>query len=221
MPSSNTFVFSPEIIEICEEAFERCGIDPAKISHRHAVSARRSLNYMFTEWATRGVHLWAVKTGSITILPNTASYTVPSDCYAVLDAYIRDANNNDIYVNAVGREDYFSLVNKTTVGDPSLYWFERSVAPKIHLWPVPNVSKTFVYNYLQYLELATTANENAGLPQLWQEAIVAGLAARLAEKYAPEREPSLFQKAELRYKEANQEDRERHQTRFVLRYRMR
>jgi len=59
MALSGTVAFRPDVEEIIAEAFERCGIDPQTQTGYKAVSARRSLNLLFSEWANRGINYWA------------------------------------------------------------------------------------------------------------------------------------------------------------------
>ena len=59
MATSGTVAFQPNVEEIITEAFERCGIDTQTQTGNRAVSARRSLNLLFAEWANRGINYWA------------------------------------------------------------------------------------------------------------------------------------------------------------------
>ena len=67
MATSDTVAFRPDVEEIIAEAFERCGIDPQTQTGYKAVSARRSLNLLFSEWANRGINYWAVKQQTLTL----------------------------------------------------------------------------------------------------------------------------------------------------------
>ena len=48
MSTSGTVAFRPDIEEIITEAYERCGIDPQTRTGYQAVTARRSLNLLFS-----------------------------------------------------------------------------------------------------------------------------------------------------------------------------
>jgi hypothetical protein len=60
MPTyASTAAFDLEIDQICQEAFERCGL---QIRNGYDLqTAKRSLNLMLAEWANRGINLWTVK----------------------------------------------------------------------------------------------------------------------------------------------------------------
>ena len=76
MATSGTVAFRPDVEEIITEAFERCGIDPQTRTGDHAVSARRSLNLLFSEWANRGINYWAVSTATLNLSAGTVTYNI-------------------------------------------------------------------------------------------------------------------------------------------------
>ena len=85
MSTSGESNFDLQIREIVEEAFERCGIDPASLTARHVTSARRSLDLLFSEWSNKGPHLWAIDQQSVTLTQGTAAYETPVGTIALLD----------------------------------------------------------------------------------------------------------------------------------------
>ena len=54
MATSGTSTFTLDIADICEEAFERAGVEMR--SGYDLKTARRSLDLMSLEWANRGLH---------------------------------------------------------------------------------------------------------------------------------------------------------------------
>jgi hypothetical protein len=216
MTTSGTYVFDPEIAEVCDEAFERCGVDPTALINKHVISARRSLSYVFTTWATRGITLWTVAQNTTPLVNGNAAYSVPQGAIAILDAVVRDPSGIDTVITPISRTEYFAKSNKVIAGVPNEFWYERIIAPIVHTYPVINTAGySLIYNYIRQIQDPGAASNTLGIPAMWQEAIVAALAAKLAEKYSPEREAALLSKAEQRFKEARQEDRERHETEFV------
>ena len=67
-----TFGKTFAIDDIIEEAFERCGI--RGVAGYQLKTARRSLNIMFQEWANRGIHLWEIADGYLTLVASTNQY---------------------------------------------------------------------------------------------------------------------------------------------------
>ena len=62
MATSGTSTFTLDIADICEEAFERAGVEMR--SGYDLKTARRSLDLMSLEWANRGLNLWTIEEGT-------------------------------------------------------------------------------------------------------------------------------------------------------------
>ena len=60
MATSGSSNFEPDVAEYIEEAFERCGLEYR--TGYDGVTARRSLNLLFADWANRGLNQWTVTT---------------------------------------------------------------------------------------------------------------------------------------------------------------
>ena len=93
MTTSGTTSFNLDIDDVIEEAYERCGIRNTK--GYDLKSSRRSLNLLFSEWGNRGVHLWKVELKSQSLTAGQATYTTPSDCSDVLEAYVSSTGAAD------------------------------------------------------------------------------------------------------------------------------
>ena len=130
MATSGTVAFRPNVEEIITEAFERCNIDPQTQTGDRAVSARRSLNLLFSEWANRGINYWAVEEQTLALVSGTTSYTLPAGTIDIISAVIRDSGagtNSDQIVNRVSISDYNQLPNKSSQGKPSQYMLDKQV----------------------------------------------------------------------------------------------
>ena len=125
MATSGTVAFRPDVEEIISEAYERCGIDPQTRTGDQAVSARRSLNLLFSEWANRGINYWTVSKNTLTLVKDqTTPYTLPAGTIDIIDAVIADSagtNTADQTLNRISIADYNQLPNKTSSGKPSQY----------------------------------------------------------------------------------------------------
>ena len=93
MATSGTTSFNLDIDDVIEESFERCGIRNTK--GYDLKSSRRSLNLLFSEWGNRGIHLWKVELKSQSLTAGQATYTTPSDCSDVLEAYVSSTGAAD------------------------------------------------------------------------------------------------------------------------------
>lgn len=189
MATSGTVAFRPDVEEIITEAFERCGIDVQTRTGDHAISARRSINLLFSEFANRGINYWTLSQNTLPLVNGTTSYTLPVGTIDILDAVIRDSSSNtDQIINRITIQDYNQLPNKDTAGKPSQYMIDRQYTPIIYFWSVPNTSTySLVYWAMNQLEDVTLSNQDADVPYRWSDTICAGLASKLAMKYAPEK----------------------------------
>jgi hypothetical protein len=69
-----------------------------------------------------------------------------------------------------------------------MYWFQRDLPqPVINIWPVPNdatsAGSLTVWRHRHIMDVGTLQND-LEIPQRWLDAIVAGLAARLAWRFS-------------------------------------
>ena len=191
MALSGTVAFRPDVEEIIAEAFERCGIDPQTQTGYKAVSARRSLNLLFAEWANRGINYWAVEQQTLTLVNGTASYTLPAGTIDIISAVVRDSSGTDTsdqMINRVSISDYNQLPNKDSSGKPSQYMLDKQYTPVAYFWQVPDrTTYSMVYWAIRQLEDVTASNQDPDIPYRWNECICAGLASKLAMKFAIEK----------------------------------
>lgn len=84
---SNQYSESMQLSDVILEAFDRAGIRPTSLTRDHYISARRSLNLELQSWNNLGPNLWAIDLQSINLVQGVATYSVPSNTVAILDAY--------------------------------------------------------------------------------------------------------------------------------------
>jgi len=182
MATSGTVTFRPEVDEIVTEACERCGLDPTLIDRKVAVSARRSLNLMFSEWAVRGINYWNTTESTLSLTASTRNYALSAGTVDILTVALR-RDSVDSVMTRLAMTDYHSQANKTTEGKPTQYYFDRQYTPQIYLWPVPeNSTDTIIYWSLSQIEDITAAYEDTDIPHRWSEAMCSGLASKLSLK---------------------------------------
>ena len=143
MATSGTVAFRPDVEEIITEAFERCGIDPQTRTGDHAVSARRSLTLLFSEWANRGINYWAVSTATLNLSAGTVTYNLPAGVIDLMDVVIfnsADATRSDQMVNRITISEYNQIQNKTSSGNPSQYMLDKGLQTGSN-----NISKIYVW----------------------------------------------------------------------------
>jgi hypothetical protein len=209
--TSGTYAFTLEVAELIAEAYERLGKLADVLTGAQLRSARRSLNLIQSEWANRGVNLWKVSLLPVALAQGQAQYALPQQAIAVLDAYRSQANTGDILLAAISRSDYAGIPVKTQAGPPTSFYFERTVQPSLFLWPVPDLSATYICNLyvISQMQDVSLSAQLVDIPYRWQEAIAAALAHRMAGKFAPERKADLMADAERAFLLAQAEDRQR------------
>jgi hypothetical protein len=207
MTTSGSRDFNLDVGEVIEEAYERCGLEVR--TGYDARTARRSLNLMFAEWANRGLNLWTVKQGTITLTQGQAQETLLDDVVDLLDVVVR-RNGTDFEVERISRGEYATLPNKTTQGRTSQYWLNRQVDPVINLWAVPeNSTDQLIYYYVRRIEDADSLVDTTDMPFRFFPCMVAGLAYYMAMKRAPERVQLLKTVYEEEFQRAADEDQGR------------
>jgi hypothetical protein len=207
MATSGSRDFNLDVGEVIEEAYERCGLEVR--TGYDARTARRSLNLMFAEWANRGLNLWTVKQGTITLTQGQAQETLLDDVVDLLDVVVR-RDGTDFEVERISRGEYATLPNKTTQGRTSQYWLNRQVDPVINLWAVPeNSTDQLIYYYVRRIEDADSLVDTTDMPFRFFPCMVAGLAYYMAMKRAPERVQLLKTVYEEEFQRAADEDQGR------------
>jgi hypothetical protein len=207
MTTSGSRDFNMDVGEIIEEAYERCGIEVR--TGYDARTARRSLNLMFADWANRGLNLWTVKQGTITLTQGQATETLSASVVDVLELVLR-RDGTDYEIERISRGEYSTLPNKTTQGRPSQYWFNKQIQPVINLWAVPeNSTDQIIYYYVDRIEDADTLVNTTDMPFRFYPCMVAGLAYYISMKRTPERMQLLKAVYEEEFQRAADEDGDR------------
>lgn len=214
MSTSGTYAYAPNVAEFIDEGFERC--DPELVlQNRHLVSARRSMMLMFTEWENKGVDLFAVDEQTQTLTQSLDHYTAAAGTLMILDGRIA---RGTLYtpVFAMDMEAYHAIPDKTEEGLTSQVWHNRATGI-YYLFQVPeNSTDVFRYFRLRQKQDILTSAETPDVGRRWNEALAAGLAAKLAVKWAPQKADSLEVRADKAFAIARMGDREYTGTSFTL-----
>ena len=189
MATSGTKTFSLDTAAAMEEAYELAGLELR--TGYDAVTARRSLNIMFSDWANRGVNVWTIAQVNFTVTEGTANYTLNSYDIDILDAVLRrtiGSTVTDIQLTSIGREEYLNIPTKETKGRPIEYFLDRQTTPVLYLWPTPeNSTDIIVSNRIQRMDDISASVNDPDVPSRFMAPMVSGLAFYLAVKKNPER----------------------------------
>tara|TARA_R100000541_G_scaffold38516_1_gene46318 strand:+ start:135 stop:890 length:756 start_codon:yes stop_codon:yes gene_type:complete len=210
-----TFGKTFAIDDIIEEAYERIGI--RGVAGYQLKTARRSLNILFQEWANRGIHLWEIADGYLTLVAGTNEYigfrstadgtsTLLNNANAALygiddifEASYRSSagttSQSDSPLTKISRSTYSALSNKLAQGQPSQYWVQRFIdRVTITLYTTPSASEAgdrVQFYYMSRIDDAGSYTNAADVPYFYIPCMCAGLAYYLSLKYSPERTQNL------------------------------
>ena len=225
MTISGTAAFNLDLVELVEEAFERCGGEMR--SGYDMRTARRSLNLLFADWANRGLNMWTFEQGSITLIAGQGTYDLPADTVDLLEHVIRTGAGSastqaDLTITRISVSTYATIPNKLQQARPIQIFIERKTSiPQITVWPIPdNVQTyTFVYWRLRRLQDAGNGVNTMDIPFRFLPCMIAGLASYLALKVPGglERAQMLQAQYDAAWEMAAGEDREKAAVRFVPR----
>lgn len=239
--TTDTNTFNPNLNEIFEEAFERCGLELR--SGYDFKTARRSLNFLTAEWANRGINLWTIEQGSINLAQGVTTYDLPIDTVDLIEHVIRTdsgqgPNQTDLTITRISVSTYSTIPNKLAQGRPIQVWVNRqsgqksgseaatAANPQINVWPAPDQGTTqapyYVFYYWRMRRVfdAGTGTNVVDIPFRFLNCMTAGLAYMLSVK-KPEVSPERVAALKMMYDEAWElaagEDREKASDRFVPR----
>ena len=221
MSTSGTATWTIDVGDAIEEAYERAGLEVR--SGYDLKTAKRSLNFLLSEWANRGLNLWTIQEYSITLVSGTSEYDLPTDCVDLIEHVCRtqiNGQNTDITLQRISVSTCAQIPNKGTTGRPYQIYVKRDLAPTCKVWPIPDTSTTYtlVFWYLRRIEdSGQRADLTFDIPFRFYNALVAGLAYMIALKKpeAYERVPMLKDMYEEAFNLAADEDRDRASVRFL------
>lgn len=204
MSTSGTYTFNPSLGELTVYAYQLIGVRPTALLQEHIDVARTATNMMFTRWSNQGVNLWQVDLIQTPLVQGTATYSVDSSVVVMLDAFIRTTTGStqtDRIILPISRTEYASYPNKIQQGFPTTFWFDRLLSPTVTLWPVPDGTQTYLEYYaVRRLQDANmNGTQQLDVPPIWLEAMIYGLAYRLAQIWSPDKVVMLKPMADEAY----------------------
>lgn len=90
MSTSGTYnALSPQASTIIIDAYERAGVISPELTDLQIKSAFTSINLILQQWINQGLNLWTVKQGMLPLINGQASYALPANLSAILEATLR------------------------------------------------------------------------------------------------------------------------------------
>lgn len=209
MATSGTYAFDPSADDLLVEAWERCGLTAQVLNGDTARSARRSLQLMLVHWQNQGLNLWQVEDVAFSLVAGQETLATAAATSSVLEVTLR-IGVSDLLLAPMSRDEWVATPNHTQQSRPTGYWVERvNPVPVLHFYPLPNEALTGTYWRVRLPQDVGALGNTLDAPVLWAEALAAGLAARLAVKFAPDRLAALKVEAAEAFAAAAGENRER------------
>lgn len=217
-------VVVPDIPDLFEEAYQRAGLELR--TGNDLRNARRSFNILTMEWQNRGLNLWTIEAGTLSLISGTATYTLPTDTVDLVEHQIRTGtgvNQVDTNLTRVSVSTYAQQSAKNSTGKPTQIFIQRLAgSTTVTLWPVPDSSDTYTLSYYRIAGIDGISSGIDGtttsfVPPRFVPCLVSGLAYYIAMK-RPEvanRVAPLKQEYEFQFELAAGEDTESASARFV------
>lgn len=192
-------VVVPDLSELFEEAFERAGLEMQ--SGYDLKTIRRSLNLLTLEWQNRGLNLFTIEAGTLTLVVGQATYTLPADTVDLIEHQLRSGTGTsqiDTSVERISVSTYAQQTQKSLRGRPTQAFVQRLAASTtVTLWPVPAEALVLAYYRLRGISgLESGVSGSASIPPRFIPALVAGLAFHIASKRPEAASRALALKAE-------------------------
>jgi hypothetical protein len=222
MATSGTAAWTPDLTDIVDEAFARCGAEPR--NGWDFKTARTSLNLLFSEFANKGLNLWTFESGTLPLVAGTPTYNLPVDTVDIIEHSLRTGTGEsqvDLTMTRISVSQYNHIPNKTTQGRPLQVFVERLITPRVTVWPVPDTVQPYslVYWRMRRVQDAGDGGNTQDIPYRFLDAIIAGLAYKLSMKLpgAFDRVPLLKAQYDESFTLAAEEDRDRASVSFTPR----
>lgn len=198
MSTSNSTDFSMARDDIIKSALRKLGVvAQGETPTADQISeASTALNTLVKAWQADGMPLWALKTYSVTLTETTSfeigvSKTVnTAKPLRIIRAWYRNTTSNvDIPLRIVTKDEYDRLGNKTSTGStPSQIYYQPMLdSGFLYVYPKPDAtatsSGTIYIIYQRPFEDFDISTDTPDFPQEWYDALIYGLACRLAPEY--------------------------------------
>lgn len=174
-------------------------------------NATEALNAMLKGLSAEGMPVWAIKSYTFSTVVGTPSYAIGVGQtlntpvpLKIVQAFRGDGiTYSNVPINIYTDYNYNILPIVTSSGVPvNLYYQPQSSFGTINLWPKPSSVVSVTIRYQRPFEDMVNATDELDFPSYWTEAVIYGLAARLAPEYGiPLQDRQLLQQEALALKQ--------------------
>lgn len=209
---SGTYNFAPSSAEIILTAFQRIQMRPTEVLVQHLQQAVLELNLVLVRFNTTQPNLWTVDLQALPLIQGEATYSIPAETVQITNAFIRTGSGQstvDRLIFPISQTEYAALANKASQGTPTQFWFNRLISPTITFYLTPDGEGPYTcyfYRVRRIQDATIQYSFQPEIPALWLDAIIAGLAHRLARIYKPDLESARKSDADEAWSLASTQD---------------
>jgi hypothetical protein len=178
-----------DFADVLDEAVALSGGESATAAD--VISARRSMHLLLIEWKNRGFNTWRIKHENYGVGQN-GQVTLPSKVDDIFQVSSNNPKGGSCFdfmgaqanMRRITADEYANLTTLPQ-GRPSMFYLERTEPPTVFVYPIgrPGISETLEIWYIERPpEFDRYGNDPDGLPQRWLNALVSGVAVRMAKK---------------------------------------
>lgn len=179
------------VAEIVTAALRKIGVSAGDETPSSAdmASGVEALNWMLKAWQVNEELDLAVTSLSHSLTATAAQTLTPVRPVRILHVNFRQSSI-DRPLTEMTRQEYDTLPNKSTAGDPTSWYYDRQKESAVlYIWPVPSSvsGKTLEITYERELEDIAASTDTVDLPVEAHECAVYMLADRLSDDYELDR----------------------------------
>lgn len=187
MTTSGTTTYKLKVDELIEEAYENAQSMGVIINSQNARSALRSLNLVLKSLVNEGYPLSKHELVEIPMVEGQAEYILEDSIFNLVNVVsVTDfsGETRDLNMQAISPNTYLQISHKNIKSRPSQYAVDIGRDNvKLFVYPVPNAQTSKLKAYvLKHIEDVKTLTEEIDISSDYYDAVVWGLAHRLARK---------------------------------------
>lgn len=200
MATSGTYTYKATVATVIEEALKKIGVIEEGVSatSTQISDAMPTLEMYLKALGNKGLMTWKIIKTSKTLVASTTGY-IPSVNFRyteITDIVFRDSAGEDTPLIELTRDEWSRLSDKDQTGQPTQYWWDKEAVEGtdyVYLYPTPDSnnagnSEAIIITGTVPIEDADNDGTDDGtydinVPPEYLEAVVYGLAVRLAPSY--------------------------------------
>lgn len=173
------------VTDIITDAYRKIGVAATDepLDADQIAAGVRAFNRLMRSFQNREPDLFLKSSEDVT-LSNVAEYSLGHCKPRQINSSRIIRNGVETPMHALTRQEYDDLPVKTSTGLPTTYYFDRQKCDgTIYVWPVLSGGDAIMRITYEREMRDVEAGDKSPFPAEWEEALVYGLASRLADDY--------------------------------------